>query len=55
MLEIEGKRLFQSIAITRFLAKKVGLVGSNDFEAAQCDEYVDATRELMDGTNINFR
>jgi len=49
MLEVDGKRLCQSLAITRYVAKKFDLVGVDDFEAAQCDEYVDTVRELMMG------
>ena len=34
-LEVDGKALPESVAIARFAARKTGLVGSDDFEAAQ--------------------
>lgn len=50
MLEVEGRRLCQSAAITRYLAKKFNLAGSDDWESALCDEYVDTVREIMQGS-----
>ncbi|CAG7785128.1 unnamed protein product, partial [Allacma fusca] len=47
MLEFDGKRLVQSMAICRYLAKKFNLVGKDDFEAAQADEIVDACRDIF--------
>ncbi|OXA41413.1 Glutathione S-transferase [Folsomia candida] len=41
LMEFEGKKLNQSLTISRYFAKKFDLAGSNDFEAALCDEYVD--------------
>lgn len=41
MLEIDGKKLFQTIAIGRYLAKKVGLYGSNPMEDYEIDLAVD--------------
>ena len=45
ILEIDGKILGQSVTIARYLARKYDLTGESEFEAAKCDEYVDA---LMD-------
>lgn len=41
ILEIDGKVLYQSIAICRYLAKKVGLVGSTPMEDYEIDNAVD--------------
>lgn len=49
LIEFEGKKLAQSLAITRYFAKKFNLVGSNDFEAALTDEYVDSVRDFNTG------
>jgi len=42
VLEVDGESLAESTAICRFLAKRFKLTGSNELEAAKCDEYVDA-------------
>ena len=42
--------LVQSNAITRFVAKKVGIAGKNDMEMAQCDAIVDFCSEMVAGT-----
>jgi len=47
ILEFDGKKLAQSHAIGRFLAKKYGLAGKDDFEAAEADEYCDTIREML--------
>jgi len=47
VIEFEGKKLAQSLAITRYFAKKFKLVPQDDFQAALCDEYVDATRDYF--------
>jgi hypothetical protein len=50
LVEFDGKKLAQSLAISRYFAKKVQLVGNDDFEAAECDEYVDTSKELYMST-----
>jgi len=40
-LEVDGKVLGQSLTIARFAARKNGLAGHDDFEAAQADSIVD--------------
>lgn len=40
VLEIDGKKIDQSIAIARFIAKKVGLTGSTDLENLEIDSVV---------------
>jgi len=46
ILEVNGKVMAQSMAITRYLARKYDLVGANELESAKCDEYVDAISDL---------
>ncbi|CAG7837628.1 unnamed protein product [Allacma fusca] len=47
ILEFEGKQITQSLAITRYLARRYNLVGKDDFEAAKCDELADGVREYF--------
>jgi glutathione S-transferase len=46
VLEIDGKVLNQSMAICRYLAKKAGLVGSDDWESLLIDVAVDNINDL---------
>ena len=46
VLEVDGKRAHQSLAMARFLAKKVGLVGSNDWEDLEIDTVVDCINDF---------
>lgn len=46
VLEIDGKQIHQSIAICRYLAKKVGLSGYDDFENFEIDCVVDTLDDL---------
>jgi prostaglandin-H2 D-isomerase / glutathione transferase len=46
ILEVDGVVMYQSIAISRFLAKKFGLAGSNDMEAYHIDNAVYNIEEL---------
>ena len=41
--------LVQSNAITRFVAKEVGIAGKNSVEMAQCDAIVDFCSEMVAG------
>lgn len=41
VLEIDGKRYSQSLAICRYLGEKYGLAGDNDEEAMEIDQIVD--------------
>jgi len=47
LLEWEGKKLSQSFAIARFLAKQYKLNGVDDYESAKCDEYVDVVKDVL--------
>nr|ACP27598.1 glutathione S-transferase [Chironomus tentans] len=46
VLEIDGKKIVQSSAICRYLAKQVGLAGDNDFESMQIDSVLDSFNDL---------
>ncbi|CAG7837629.1 unnamed protein product [Allacma fusca] len=47
ILKFDNKQLTQSLAITRYLARKYKLVGKDDFEAAKCDELADGIKEFF--------
>uniref|UniRef100_A0A914V2A0 glutathione transferase n=1 Tax=Plectus sambesii TaxID=2011161 RepID=A0A914V2A0_9BILA len=47
VLEVDGKVLAQSFAIGRFLAKKFGLAGKDDWEAAQADMYIYGLEDVL--------
>ena len=49
VLEEDGKPISQSNAIARYLARKYGLTGSNEWEAMQCDVLVDTLGDLRQG------
>lgn len=46
VLEIDGKKVHQSISICRYLAKKVGLSGATDFENFEIDAAVDTVNDF---------
>lgn len=46
VLEVDGKRAHQSIACSRFLAKKVGLVGADAWEDLEIDTVVDTINDF---------
>ena len=47
VLEIDGKRICCSVAISRYLAKEFGLIGKTSFDAAKADELMDVTTDLL--------
>lgn len=51
VLEIDGKMLNQSVAITRYLSKKAGLAGGDDWESLLIDIAVDNINDLRLGKN----
>lgn len=52
LVEFEGKSLTQSVAVTRYFAKKAKLVPEDMYQAALCDEYIDAARDFMSRKQI---
>jgi len=46
LVEFDGKTLVQSMAIARFYARQFNLVPEDPYQAALCDEYVDAMGDL---------
>nr|AEB91975.1 glutathione S-transferase sigma 3 [Locusta migratoria] len=46
VLEIDGKKICQTIAICRYLAKQVGLAGDNDWENLQIDMAADTVTDI---------
>ncbi len=47
MLEVDGKKICQSVAIANFLARRCGLSGKNEFEAAQAEMIVLTGDEIV--------
>lgn len=52
VMEIDGKVVNQSVAISRYLAKKAGLAGEDEWEALLIDVAVDNIYEMRQGTYI---
>ncbi|EFN62038.1 Glutathione S-transferase [Camponotus floridanus] len=46
VLELDGKKVAQSTAISRYLAKQYGLAGKDDWEALEIDSTVDTIHDL---------
>ncbi|KAK9738155.1 Glutathione S-transferase, N-terminal domain [Popillia japonica] len=46
VLEMDGKMVHQSVAISRYLAKLVNLTGSNDLEDLEIDAIVDTVTDF---------
>lgn len=46
VLEMDGKMVHQSVAISRYLAKLVNLVGTNDLENLEIDAIVDTITDF---------
>ena len=46
VLEVNGERVHQSLAISRYLGKVVGLGGANPWEDLQIDVVVDTINDL---------
>lgn len=54
ILEVDGKVAHQSVAISRYLAKKVGLVGADDWENLEIDSMVDTITDMRSSNNFQF-
>jgi len=49
VLDVDGQILAQSNTISRYLARKHGLAGKDEWEQAQADMYADNINDLMTG------
>ena len=47
MIEIDGKKYAQSLAIARYLGRKCGLVGDTPEDALEIDQSVDLLNDLI--------
>lgn len=52
VLEVDGRRVYQSMAIIRYVAKKVGLAGADDWESLQIDIMADNINDLNSSKTI---
>lgn len=46
VLEVDGRRVHQSLAMCRYVAKQVGVAGNDAFEDLQIDAIVDTINEF---------
>lgn len=46
VLEVDGHRVHQSISMSRYVAKRVGLAGENDWENLVIDTAVDTINDF---------
>jgi prostaglandin-H2 D-isomerase / glutathione transferase len=46
VLEVDGKKAHQSIALARYLAKQVNLIGDTDWENLEIDTVVDCINDF---------
>lgn len=53
-LDVDDKKVNQSIAICRYLAKKAGLAGNDDWESLLIDIAVYNIYEMKQGIKVNF-
>lgn len=53
ILTIDGKKINQSIAIARYVAKLVKLAGKNDFHSLEIDSMVDTINDVR-ASNYNL-
>merc|ERR1711892_934545 len=55
VLEMDGQTLGQSMTIARYLARRFGLAGKNDLDAAEADQAVDAVTDLVNDAGSVMR
>jgi hypothetical protein len=54
VLEVDGQPIPQSNAIARYLGRKYGLAGVDEWESMLCDVLVDSLGDLRQGKQILF-
>lgn len=54
VLEVDGHRVHQSISMARYVAKRVGLAGANDWENLLIDTVVDTVNDFRLSKYISF-
>lgn len=52
VLEVNGKKIHQSVAITRYLAKQLKLAGDNDLQDLEIDAVVDTINDLRQSKKL---
>lgn len=52
VLEVDGQRIHQSMAIARYAAKRAGLTGANDWESLLIDVAADTINDFRQSTYI---
>lgn len=53
VLEVDGKRVHQSLAMCRYIAKQIGVAGKDAFEDLQIDALVDTINEFRLSMDFN--
>lgn len=48
VLEVDGKLVWQSVAICRYLATRYGLAGKDDWESLEIDVAVDTIHDMRE-------
>jgi glutathione S-transferase len=54
VLEVDGKRVHQSLAMCRYIAKQIGVAGKDAFEDLQIDALVDTINEFRLSMSCNY-
>lgn len=54
VLEVDGKRVHQSLAMCRYVAKQIGLAGNDALEDLQVDAIVDTINEFRLSECVNL-
>merc|ERR1711892_54430 len=55
VVEVEGTTIRQSMTIARYLARRFGLAGKTDIDAAEADQAVDAVTDLVNDAGSVMR
>jgi prostaglandin-H2 D-isomerase / glutathione transferase len=54
VLEVDGKKMIQSVSICRYLGKKFGIAGKNEMEDYEIDKVVDIVNDLRASKKLIF-